>query len=99
MNNGNLSNLFTALYFVKGKPYKNQLCQFLGCHFMIDDNVEILDNIKMHNSKIITILFDGTEHPIHKCVKNWNEVLQIINETEYFDSMTSVYDVGKLLYL
>ena len=98
INSGNLSNIFNSLYFVKFKSYKNELCQYLGCHFMIDDNIEILNNIKAHNSNIITILFEGENHPIHKCANNWNKVVKIINETNYVDSMISITDVSKLLY-
>lgn len=98
MNDSGLSDLFKGMYFVKSKPSKNELCQHLGCHFMIDDNIEILDNIKAHNSKIVTILFDGDEHPVHKCAKDWNSVLKIIDETEYFDATTSTASVAKFLY-
>ena len=98
MNDSGSSDMFKEMYFVKSKPSKNELCQHLGCHFMIDDNIEILDNIKAHNSKIVTILFDGDEHPVHKCAKDWNSVLKIIDETEYFDAITSTASVAKFLY-
>lgn len=98
INESKSSDIFNEMYFVKSKPFKNELCQNLGCHFMIDDNIEILDNIKAHNSKIVTILFDGDEHPIHKCVKDWNSVLKIIDESEYFDALTSTVSVEKMLY-
>jgi hypothetical protein len=98
MKNNNELKFFDELYFVKTKPYKNELCSYLGCHFMIDDNVEILDNIKSNNNKIITILFDKEEHPNHKCAKDWQEVIKIINGTEYFDIEKSDVNISKLLY-
>lgn len=98
MENNNETQFFNSLYFVKTKPYKNDLCAYLGCHFIIDDNIEILDNIKKYNSKIITILFDKDEHPYHKCAKDWEQVKKIISETEYFDIEKSNIDISKLLY-
>lgn len=98
MNVSESSKLFNALYFTKSRSYKNELCQFLGCHFMIDDNVHVLDNIKTHNDKIVTILFGEDKHLIHKCVKDWTDVLKIINETEYFDSITSSIDIEKCVH-
>jgi len=92
------SNLLNSLYFVKGKPYKDKLCQYLGCHFVIDDSVDVLDNIKVHNDKIVTILFDADNHSVHKCAKDWYEVLRIINETEYFEPVTSTLNISKYLY-
>lgn len=91
-----LSKLFQKEYYVKDKKFKSDVCKYLGCHFMIDDRIGILDNVKAVNPNIITILFGG-EGNSHKTAKDWNDVLEIINNTPYFQTKTA-HDVN-LTYL
>lgn len=95
IKNNNLDNLFEKQYYVRSKEFKNELCKYIGCHFMIDDNERILDNIKNNNPSIVTILF-GDHHSRtagenqsnkHKIAKHWHDVLDIINSTQYFESV------------
>lgn len=90
INESYVSNYFDEQYFVKSIFKKSYVCQYLGCHFMIDDRIDILDNIKKYNNNIITILFgkyesDCVDTP-HVCAKDWNDVLKIISETPYFET-------------
>lgn len=81
-----ISYLFSKQFFVKKMQYKKYICNLIGCHFMIDNRVEVLDDIHKHNHKIITILFgEALFHPDHMCARNWQDVLYIINNTSYFD--------------
>lgn len=93
-----LSDLFTAQYYVKDRSYKNELCQYIGCHFMIDDNAGILDNIKTYNKSITTILFDTTFHSSHKCVKDWNILSNLIESTDYFTPVKSDNNIDHCIY-
>ncbi len=81
-----LSKLFKNQCYVKSKQSKNELCQYLGCHFMIDDNLEILNNIRKHNPNIVTIWFEGTSSKFHKIAKDWKSKL-IISSIDLNDFM------------
>ena len=59
-----LSCLFTTQHYVKDRLYKAHICAYIGCHIMIDDRVDILDNIK--NNFLIHIQF-GLENQNHIC--------------------------------
>jgi hypothetical protein len=81
----NASELFNDQFYVKKREYKREVCDNLGCHFMIDDSVENLDHISSTNKKIVTILFGQSTHSYHKCASDWNDVLSIISKTPYFE--------------
>ena len=59
LETNNVSNLFNELFFVKCTKFKGSICSYVGCHFMVDDRLFILDNIKRYNNNIVTILFGG----------------------------------------
>lgn len=90
INESYVSNYFQDQYYVKGPFKKTYICNYLGCHFMIDDRIDILDNIKKYNNNIITILFGKSDTDCvdtsHVCAKDWNDVLKIISETPYFET-------------
>jgi hypothetical protein len=98
IKNNNLNILFEQQYYVKSKQFKNDVCKHIGCHFMIDDNEDVLDNVKLNNDKIITVLFGGNNHLIHKCAKDWKDVVDIIKSTEYFNAIKIKNNIDNFLY-
>jgi hypothetical protein len=60
-----VASSFEKLFFVTDREYKQYVCNFLGCDFMIDDNSEILDCVAEHNPKIVTIEFDFQDSTTH----------------------------------
>lgn len=101
IDSSELNNAFMNQYYVKKKEYKGNICEYIGCHFMIDDRQEILDNIKRTNKKIITILFGESKQkqPIHKYASDWNQVIAIIESTPYFDVLPNHnIDISKITY-
>lgn len=93
-----ISYLFKNEFYVKDRQYKKNICSYLGCHFMIDDNLDILDDIKKNNPLIVTIWFNGSKHSSHKVAKNWKEVIKIIDTTEYFEIPPYKHDITKYIY-
>ena len=86
-----LSNYFTGLYFVKHPDYKSQLTRYLGCHIMIDDTVQVLDNIRTNDDKIITILFNTAT--------TWYEIPAIITSlTNTENPRDDTIDITRLCY-
>ena len=95
----NNADHFIEQYYVSDKKNKSQICKKIGCHFMIDDQIPILDNVRMVNPNIITILFGQNNHPVHKCAKDWSEALKIICESEVKEIKPELsLDVKKLIY-
>lgn len=102
LEDSGLGELFAGQYYVKNKNFKLNICDYLGCHFMIDDRIEILDHIKESNKEIVTIWFEGTgQSSDHVVAKDWQEVLSII---EKYDSAkhtvvsNSSADISKFIY-
>ena len=85
--------LITNQYYVKGRDNKGIVCNDLMCHFVIDDNIVVLNNIKKHNNKIITILFcskkntttNKIKNDSHVVVDDWMDILELVKETEHFN--------------
>lgn len=80
-------------FYLGTRKFKYLVCNDLSCHFMIDDREDILNKVKLFNSKIITILFveDKNKNEVivnhnHLIVNNWLEILEIISSSEYFES-------------
>jgi hypothetical protein len=98
------SKFFTEQYYVKKKEYKNDICLKLGCHFMVDDRVEILDHIRKYNPTIKTILFGDANgnnelETDHQKASNWDQVIEIINKTESFETeVVEPKNLNKLRY-
>jgi hypothetical protein len=95
-----LDKYFTGLYFVKHPDYKAQLTRYLGCNVMIDDTVYVLDNIRVHNDKIHTILFNPIKLSItHSFAKNWETVELILYNSEYRHiECDETIDITRLCY-
>lgn len=92
-------DLFNEIYFVKDRDYKGSLCKYLGCHIMVDDRREILDNIRRMNPRIMTVLFGNKKGYPHKSVQNWNELFELIENYKFvsIDPDTSV-DISGLIH-
>jgi hypothetical protein len=102
LGNSGLGELFVGQYYVKNKNFKLNICNYLGCHFIIDDTIEILDHIKESNKEIVTIWFEGSElGSDHVVAKDWQEVLSIIEKYD-FTKHTVVskhsMDISKFIY-
>lgn len=54
-----LPGLFTGLYFVRKPLHKKFVTAFLGCHVMIDDTFELLEDIMQQKACDRTIFFSG----------------------------------------
>lgn len=95
-----LDKYFTGLYFVKHPDYKAQITRYLGCNVMIDDTVHVLDNIRAHNDKIHTILFNPINLSIrHSFAKNWETVELILHNSEYNHiERDETIDITRLCY-
>lgn len=102
----NVSNLFNEQFYVKSWKYKSSICKFIGCHFMVDDRKDVLDNIRRYNDNVVTILFgsrnvSSDENILpHKYAQDWSDVMQIISETAYFEvAPNEDVDIEKMLSL
>ena len=84
-------NLFWGQYYVEKKSYKSYVIRHLNCNVMIDDNENILNQIKEENPEVITILFQRynkqkkRNHKKHYLVENWREIITLI---EGFETIT-----------
>ena len=86
LENNNYSQFLTEQYYTGSKKNKSEICNNLKCHFMIDDSIDVLNNIKKYNTKIITILFCTENNyndfiPEHIKVMNWKQIIDIISNT------------------
>lgn len=78
-------DLFTAQYYVSKKIYKSSIIDYLDCDVMIDDNENILNDIKKNHPNVATILFQTynkqkkRKHKHHYLVDSWTQVVEIIN--------------------
>ena len=96
-------HLFSEIYFVKDRPFKGDLCKYLGCHIMVDDRREILDNVRRMNPKITTVLFGNKKGYPHKSVQNWIELFELIENYKFVPIVPDttvnisglIHDVGK----
>ena len=77
-------NLFWAQYYVSDKSFKSSIISYLKCNVMIDDNENILNQIKTHNPNVTTILFQRYNkqkkrtHRKHHLVNDWSEIIEIL---------------------
>jgi hypothetical protein len=85
-------------FYVKDKKYKKYICDYLGCDIMIDDREEILDDVKLNNPKIITILFGNEATNDHYSAKDWVNVINIINTVKIKTQYKKNIDHKKYVY-
>jgi len=95
-------NLFDKEFYVTDPKYKSFICNYIGCHIMIDDRQNILDNIKLNNKNITTILVD--EEKTHKSsdhlvVSNWKEILRAIDNIKILNYMDKDISINVDKYL
>lgn len=73
-------NPFSEVYFVKKRPSKQKICEFVGADVMIDDRLDILkviQNTKTLHFKSHASDADCKYTPDYEA-KNWQEVVEII---------------------
>ncbi len=96
------THLFENQFYVRNREYKADICEHIGCNFMIDDREEILDNVIANNKKITTILFgsDHANNKKHMCAKDWNDVFEIITRCGKLDKVdgNNSINIGPLIY-
>jgi hypothetical protein len=94
-----LAKHFAGLYFVKHPDYKSQLTRYLGCDAMIDDRVDVLDNIRVYDNKIHTLLFNNPAPSSHIPTPGWGDVLSLIpNLTDTSIMRDETIDITRLCY-
>lgn len=83
-----MNSLFTEEYYVKEWEYKKYICQFLGCHFMIDDREDVLLDIQSINHSLVAIQLKGlpslTMKPTLNVFLNWIDICKFILKCKFF---------------
>ena len=97
--NQSCASIFDGIYFVKDTTYKRQLCEYLSCHFMVDDREDILFEVQKRSSKTIPILFGQQNHTKFTSAFDWNIVTAIIESSPNFKIELIVEKPLKLLHL
>jgi len=88
MSQFNKLGLFRELYYVADKLDKSKVIKHIGCNVMIDDNEEILNNIKLNTPQTITILYQEfnkqqkKQSRKHHLASDWHMVIDIINNLD-----------------
>lgn len=73
-----ISNLFTHLFFVKDKKFKKNLVRSIGCHVMIDDTIDIINDIDDQKLDCELIWFTGDPNLKRPgSVPKWNKGTEI----------------------
>lgn len=94
-----VADIFDGIYFVKNIAFKREVCEFLKCHFMIDDRVDVLLNFKNDSCVTLPILY-GSQSDDFNSATNWDCVTKLITEREYFDIENSqkIDNIDKFIY-
>lgn len=98
-------NLFWGQYYVEKKIFKSSVVKYLNCNVMIDDNENILNQIKEENPEVITILFQRynkqkkRSHRKHYLVVDWQEVMNIVERLEIDNCSEHVETKGLAYYI
>jgi hypothetical protein len=80
------SVLFNFEYYTANKYQKYEIINWITADIMIDDNEQILNNIKQYNPNVITILFqefnevEKRSHKKHLLANNWKEVEELVSK-------------------
>jgi hypothetical protein len=99
--------LFAETYFVSERCYKRDVLNHIGCNIMIDDKESILDEVKLSNPNIITILYQEfndqkkNKHKRHLIANNWDELVAKIDGIQVQTYKTnidlySIYDIKEV---
>ncbi len=92
------SHYFDKEFYTASKYEKYYIINHIQADIMIDDNEEILNNIKKANPLVITILFQEFNdmakgsHKKHLIANNWMEVDQIISQINPTSKLVSNQD-------
>lgn len=92
------ASLFDAIYFVKDTKFKRPMCEYLNCHFMVDDRDDILLDVQYSACKTIPILFGQRKHNTLTPAFDWNIVTVIIESSPFFTTELIVEKPAKLLH-
>lgn len=94
------ADLFSGIFFVKDKKFKKEMCEYLNCHFMVDDREDILQSINESLCKTVPILFGTEETQTNfKTASNWNQVTEIILSTPHFSTSSTSLSIEKPIKL
>lgn len=80
------NGLFNAQYYVTNKLYKKDIAGYIDGDIMIDDNEEILNQIKLLYPHIVTILFQEfnllkkKSNKKHFVANNWIQVDKLVDQ-------------------
>lgn len=96
--NVSCASLFDEIYFVKDTKFKRPMCEYLNCHFMVDDRDDILFDVQNSACKTIPILFGQRKHTTLNPAFDWNIVTTIIESSPYFSTALTVEKPTKLLH-
>jgi hypothetical protein len=83
------ADLFEKMYFVKDRSKKREMCEYLKCHFMVDDRTDIQEEVAKSLCHTIPILFGESSHSTFIAAPDWNVVSNIIGSTPYFTASCS----------
>jgi hypothetical protein len=92
------SDLFEKMYFVKDRKYKRELCEFLKCHFMVDDRTDIQEEVVKSSCHTIPILFGESSHSHFICAPDWNVVSNIVSSTPFFTASCPSVEIKKMIF-
>lgn len=81
------TELFENQFYVKDKQYKVDVCASQGCHFMIDDRIDILRTFS--DSNTIPILFSNRRNSEFVTFDNWNDLTDYILQYKPFKNEPS----------
>lgn len=92
------ASLFNEIYFVKDTKFKKAVCEYLNCHFMVDDRDDILFEVQNSACKTIPNIFGQRKHNTLTPAFDWNIVTTIIESSPYFATELTVEKPTKLLH-
>ena len=93
-------NLFWSQYYVNNKSYKASIVKHLSCNVMIDDNENILNQVKNENPEVTTILFQRynkqkkKSHRKHILVDNWVDIITVLERLDPNNNVIEKDELG-----
>ena len=94
------ADIFDEIFFVKDRKNKKELCEYLNCHFMVDDREDILVHVVDSLCKTIPILYGSEETTLAnaKVASDWNKVTDLITATPHFVTNLNKEKPIKMIY-
>lgn len=93
--------LFDDIFFVRDPTYKNDICQHIGAHIMVDDRNDVLNTIH-HVHKI---MFNNgtneyfTKHYKGNVANGWKEVVEQVKVTKLKNRVPKPVNLSSICYL